>query len=134
MLTAEHSLQPGWRRGTGMVAACHAVPCCVFCARDSPPFLGQRAKDLSWQQGLFCSRDQWAHRRSLVILTVALSLVLILQMLCLTLQKSFAGKFTGESPLFTASQHQLLLAFLCGRKCHKKEGKRVCFYFYFIGN
>lgn len=83
-------------RGAGTVAVCHAVPCCVFCAPHSPPFLGQKAKDLPRQQGLFCSRDQWAHKWSLIVLTVALSLVLVLQMLCLTLQKSFVGKFTGE--------------------------------------
>lgn len=52
----------------------------------------------------------------------------------LNLAKSFAGEFTGESPLLTTSQHELLLAFLCGNKCHKKEGKRVCFCFFFIGN
>ena len=45
----------------------------------------------------------------------------------LNLAKSFAGEFGGESPLLTTRQHQLLLAFLCGNKCHEKEGKRIHF-------
>lgn len=48
-------------------------------------------------------------------------------------EKSFVGKFAGESALLTTSQHRLLLAFLHGNKCHAKEGKRICFYFFSWG-